>query len=277
MNTARYMVEGCDIWLNNPRRPLEASGTSGMKVIANGGLNFSVLDGWWDEAYEFDTGWKIGNGEEYDDPNYQDEVEGRLIYEVLEKEIIPTYYERGEDRLPRRWISLMKSSMKKLGPVYNTSRMVEQYFEKFYLKSYEKRMLLKENEWEKAKAFSVWKQNFLSKWDNVKFVNYSQGFAKNVINVGEKIKVQTEIDLGDLLPQDVEVQVYYGKDDEINKPYKNSFLSLSPSTKYENSNVYLYEGEITCSNSGNFGYTFRILPKHSLFISYFDLALIKWA
>jgi starch phosphorylase len=119
MNVARYMVEGCDIWLNNPRRPLEASGTSGMKVIANGGLNFSVLDGWWDEGYDPEVGWKIGNGEEYLDLEYQNEVESNQLYSTLEREIVPLFYNRGDDKLPRSWLSKMKMSMKRLAPVFN--------------------------------------------------------------------------------------------------------------------------------------------------------------
>ncbi|MBU0558866.1 MAG: alpha-glucan family phosphorylase, partial [Bacteroidetes bacterium] len=126
MNIARYMVEGCDVWMNNPRRPLEASGTSGMKVLANGGLNFSVLDGWWDEAYNHHVGWKIGSAEEYKDLDYQDEVESNMIYEMLENELVPTFYNRGEDKLPRKWIAMMKNSMRQLGSVYNTHRMVEE-------------------------------------------------------------------------------------------------------------------------------------------------------
>jgi len=139
MNVAHYLVEGCDIWLNNPRRPLEASGTSGMKVIANGGLNFSILDGWWDEGFDPELGWKIGNGEEYTDPDYQDEVESRQLYHTLESEIIPLFYSRGEDRLPRKWIAKVKNSMKNLGPFFNTHRMVQEYFQNYYSKSYEKR------------------------------------------------------------------------------------------------------------------------------------------
>jgi glycogen phosphorylase len=135
MNVARYMVEGCDVWLNTPRRPLEASGTSGMKIIANGGLNFSILDGWWDEGFDPEVGWKIGNGEEYVDHNYQDEVEAMQLYHILESQIVPLFYSRGQDLLPRGWINKVKNSMKKLGPFFNTHRMVQEYFEKFYLKA----------------------------------------------------------------------------------------------------------------------------------------------
>jgi starch phosphorylase len=208
MNVARYMVEGCDVWLNNPRRPLEASGTSGMKVIANGGLNFSVLDGWWDEGYSSDVGWKIGNGEEYDDLDYQDELESRMIYDTLEKEIVPTFYERGDDRLPRQWIKMMKASIKKNGPAYNTNRMVEQYVTKFYLKSFERRTLLMKDNWKLAKEFTVWKSNLISKWDKIKFDKIEHVKDDTALKVGGKFIVDAEIDLGELTPDDVEVQIY---------------------------------------------------------------------
>ncbi|MFC2135560.1 alpha-glucan family phosphorylase, partial [Bacteroidota bacterium] len=167
MNVARYMVQGCDIWLNNPRRPLEASGTSGMKVIANGGINFSVLDGWWDEAYDYDVGWKIGSGEEYSDIDYQDEVESRLIYETLEQEIIRKFYKRGDEKLPREWIAMIKNSMRKLGPLYNTNRMVEEYTRKFYNLSDERRKIMLENDWEKGREISKWKEKIRNNWNKI--------------------------------------------------------------------------------------------------------------
>ena len=133
MVVARYLVQGVDVWLNTPRRPLEASGTSGMKAAVNGALNLSVLDGWWVEACNVNTGWAIGQGEEYGDEKYQDEVESNALYNLLEKELIPLFYNRGADGLPRAWISKMKTSMREICPVFNTNRMVKEYAEKYYL------------------------------------------------------------------------------------------------------------------------------------------------
>ena len=140
MHIARYLVQGVDVWLNNPRRPKEASGTSGMKVIYNGGLNFSVLDGWWDEAYAPELGWAIGHGEEYadSDSEQQDYIESEAIYNVLENDILPTFYERSRDSLPREWIGMMKESYVKLAPFFNTSRMVQEYTEDYYLPVFER-------------------------------------------------------------------------------------------------------------------------------------------
>src|SRR5436190_5348582 len=132
INLARYMVQGVDVWLNNPRRPLEASGTSGMKICPNGGINLSILDGWWVEGYAQDNGWAIGAGEEYTDLHYQDDVESRAIYDLLEQEIVPLFYNRSSDGVPRGWVRFMKRSMSTCCPVFNTNRMVQEYIEKCY-------------------------------------------------------------------------------------------------------------------------------------------------
>ena len=133
INVARYMVQGVDVWLNTPRRPMEASGTSGMKAAANGVLNLSVLDGWWPEGYSSGTGWTIGWGEEYDDHDYQDAVEGHLLYDTLEREVIPLFYKRDADGLPREWIKDIKTTLKRLGYAFSSNRMVAEYTERFYL------------------------------------------------------------------------------------------------------------------------------------------------
>ena len=138
LTVARYLVQGCDIWLNNPLRPLEACGTSGMKAAANGGLNMSVLDGWWAEGYQPGLGWAIGSGEEYENPDYQNRIESQTIYNLLEKTIVPLFYERGRDNLPREWIGMMKKSMQTLAARFNSHRMLEDYVHRFYLPSADK-------------------------------------------------------------------------------------------------------------------------------------------
>ncbi len=277
MNVARYMVEGCDIWLNNPRRPLEASGTSGMKIIANGGLNLSVLDGWWDEAYTPEVGWRIGNGEEYDDLDYQDEVESRMIYETLEKEIIPLFYSRGENNLPRNWISMMKNSMKTLGPVFNTHRMVEEYFDKYYNQAYQKRIMLSEREWKKAKEFSAWKNKVAANWSKIKFVGQSEVSKNGGLKVGAKYAIQADVELGGLIPDDVEVQIYFGKVEDRNRISSNNYVNMKCQPSKGTGTVYQYKGEINCDDTGHFGFTLRILPKNPMLINQFELGLIKWA
>lgn len=276
MNVARYMVEGCDIWLNNPRRPLEASGTSGMKVIANGGMNFSVLDGWWDEAYTPEYGWKIGSGEEYKDLDYQDEIESRMIYEALEKEIVPLFYDRGPDRLPRKWIEKMKASMEKLAPQYNTHRMLQEYTENFYIPSFERRKFLMANNWEKGKEFAAWREKLLNNWDKIKFINVQADEVNQELEVGAKYSITAEIQLGNLEPDDVKVQIYYGKLDDKFKPHANQSVGMEHLPEISKSNKFVYRGEIPCEDTGNFGWTVRLLPKNDLLIDPFEMGIIRW-
>ena len=276
MNVARYMVEGCDVWLNNPRRPLEASGTSGMKLIANGGLNLSVMDGWWDEAYTPDLGWHIGNGEEYDNLEYQDEVESRLIYEVIEKEIVPLFYNRSDDKLPRNWIAMMKNSMKELGPIYNTHRMVQEYARKFYFPSFEKRLYLIKNNWKKGKQFSMWKNKVYENWNQVKFISVNEENKNGDLKVGDKYFITAEVELGDLAPSDVDVQIYYGRV-ESGDNSSRKYVNMTDISKKIKSTKYTYKGEIECKGTGLFGFTLRVLPRHDLLINQFELGLIRWA
>ncbi len=277
MNVAHHMVEGCDIWLNNPRRPLEASGTSGMKVIANGGLNFSVLDGWWVEGFDPEVGWKIGNGEEYSDPDYQDEVESRQLYNTLETQIVPLFYSRGEDHLPRRWIARVKNSMKKLGPFFNTHRMVQEYFEKYYQSALEKRHILIEGKWDKVKALAAWKEKVISSWSSVKVIGYEAEDNSSQVFVGEEFPLKAEIALGDLTPDDVEVQIYYGPVDGEENPRNNSTVIMHAENKKNKSGNYNYAGSVKSMMSGHQGFTIRVLPSHELLIHPFELDVVYWA
>ncbi|MCH2661884.1 alpha-glucan family phosphorylase, partial [bacterium] len=163
LNVARYLVQGCDIWLNNPRRPLEASGTSGMKAAVNGVLNVSVLDGWRDEACEAHPGWAIGRGEDYADEQYQDEVESNALYDLLETEVIPLFYQRNAEGIPREWVGRMKETIAQLAPVYNTHRMVREYVDGLYLPGQTRYEELG-NDRERVQQLPRWKTHVRSKW-----------------------------------------------------------------------------------------------------------------
>jgi len=277
LNVASYLVEGCDIWLNNPRRPLEASGTSGMKVIANGGLNFSVLDGWWLEGFDPEVGWKIGNGEEYTDPDYQDEVESRQLYNILESQIVPFFYSRGEDHLPRMWIAKVKNSMKKLGPFFNTHRMVQEYFKNYYAPSLEKIFLLSEQKWKKVGELSNWKEKVLKNWTQIKILSVEANSNSNQVFVGEDFPVKAEIDLGSLTPDDVQLQIYYGPIENGNNPQNYSTVIMKVESKKNKEGYYKYSGNINSKKSGQQGFTIRVLPKNELQINPFELGVIYWA
>ncbi len=276
LNVASYMVQGCDVWLNNPKRPLEASGTSGMKVILNGGLNFSVLDGWWDEAFDPTIGWKIGNGEEYSDPDYQNEIESRQIYTTLEREIVPLFYNRGEDNLPRIWVNMIKNSIKKLGYFFNTHRMVEEYCRKYYAPAYNKREMLLSNNGENAKVLNEWKSRVKANWSKMKILKIESKIEHKKIFVGQKYPVHAEIDLGELTPNDVEVQIYYGRMEKSDTPECCSAVAMKVDGEKSDNGVYSYSGFIESTTSGEIGFTIRILPKNDLLITPVDLGLIFW-
>jgi starch phosphorylase len=272
---ARYLVQGADVWLNTPLRPKEASGTSGMKATLNGAINVSILDGWWAEAYNSNTGWAIGRGEEYRDEEYQNEVESNALFDLLEKEIIPLFYNRTSDDLPRPWISKMKSAMRTIGPEYNTNRMVRQYAEEMYLPALQRSNILMENKLERAKQLAAWKQNLRNNWNSIKIldvkIDKSNGFS-----VGDECTVRAWLDLGKLKSDDVAVEMYYGPIDsrgDIESP-NNSPMQFSKKTDQGQQE---FVGTIKLEASGRIGHTVRVLPKHPDIDNAFREGLILWA
>jgi starch phosphorylase len=272
MNVARYLIQGCDVWLNNPRRPLEASGTSGMKVSVNGGLNFSVLDGWWVEGYQHDNGWAIGAGEEYADAAYQDEVEGRAIYELLEQEIVPTFYNRGTDGVPREWIRRMKRAIRTLVPVFNTNRMVQEYVERCYWPSALRHMALESDGAKAAHSLAEWRTRLARAWSGVSVESVAA--SEDILRVGRELTVTARIDPAGLDPGDLAVHLYSG-------PLSNTGdvpqADISDMELIESNNGKLvYRGIIPCESSGQFGYAVRVLPQHALLPHPFESGLVTW-
>ncbi|MCP5107211.1 MAG: glycosyltransferase family 1 protein [bacterium] len=274
MNVARYMVQGVDVWLNNPLRPHEASGTSGMKASANGVLNLSVLDGWWDEAYDLSNGWAIGSGEIYDDRNYQDEVESKDIYSILENAIAPLFYDRGLEGLPRQWIKMMKNSFVSIVSYFNTQRMVKEYYDKFYREAGNNYTALSKDDFKSAKALTAWKEHTGKEFHSIKVetVNFDE---TKVYKIKDNIKIETEISLGNLKPGDVSVDIYYG--------------NISPDGRLEHSEVehlqqvtaigtgrYMFAGHLACRGTGNFGFKIRITPAHPLIIDPYEMNRVIW-
>jgi len=281
MNIARYMVQGVDIWLNNPRRPLEASGTSGMKVNCNGGLNLSILDGWWDEGYLGDNGWAIGRGEEYskDQEVYQDDMESRQIYDLIEQEIGPAFYTRSNDGLPRSWLKRMKRSIATNVPMFNTNRMVKEYTENCYVPSYRRYSLLSAHQFEKAAELAKWRTRLREGWGQVHVVSFDPP-ASDPLHVGAEMMVRARVALGPFTPEDIEVQFFHGVLDshgEISKPSTVDLISI-PSNEPSNngSKVWLFTGKISCKASGQYGYCVRVLPKNSALPNPFEPGLLAW-
>lgn len=274
MSVGRYMYQGADIWLNNPRRPLEASGTSGMKAAANGAINLSILDGWWDEAYTPEVGWAIGSGEMYDDPAFQDTVESNAIYDILEEDIVPLFYDMGTSGVPRRWIERMKQSMSKLIPIYNTHRMVHEYFSDRYRPGIERFNLLRENGGTRAKDLALWKQRIRENWAGIRIMKVDAE-KEGPFTVGEALKVTAMINLGNLLPADVSVELYAGTVDADGTLVDASPVSMT--YKAEKLKGHVFEGRVTFTKSGKTGYSLRVLPAHADMFPPQDLMLIKWA
>jgi len=275
MVVARYMLQGADVWLNTPRRPLEASGTSGMKATLNGAINLSILDGWWDEAYNVHTGWGIGRGEEYSDENLQDDVESNALYDLLEKEIVPLYYTRGADGLPRQWISKMKSAMRSIGPQYNTNRMVREYTEKMYLPAIDHYTTLTADNFKRAKKFAVWKENLRRQWQTIKIGGVIVD-DHMTLKVGESLTVRARIDLGQLKPEDVSIELYYGSLNARGE-IENPKVALMKPTDKPKGTVYEFIGVNKLETSGRLGHTVRILPRHEDLDNPYKLGLILWA
>ena len=209
LNVARYMVQGADVWLNNPRRPLEACGTSGMKATANGALNMSVLDGWWAEGYHPDLGWAIGSGEEYENYEYQNQVESQAIYDLLERHIGPLFYQRGRDNLPRGWIAVMKKSMGNLVARFNAHRMLQDYVHRFYLPLSLNWERISANHLQEARALAAWIQQLRGNWSQLRILE-KRVSSNRIVPLGETLKVEVVTQLGRVLPQDISVSIYYG-------------------------------------------------------------------
>jgi starch phosphorylase len=274
MNVARYLVQGCDVWLNNPRRPHEASGTSGMKVVPNGGLNLSILDGWWDEGYEAGGGWAIGHGENYEDLNYQDTVESNALYELLENDVVPAFYSRlKQERAPSLWVARMKQSMRRLCPVFNTNRMVVDYLERYYLPASWRYRELIENAYGRGKDVITWRERVKARFHQVAVEDVSSLPAE--AKVGDKIPVRAFVRLGDLTPKDVMVQVYHGPLDA--QSHLRRGLTTEMRWVREEGGRHLYEVDLPCSDSGLYGYTVRVLPAHQHVLVPSELDLVAWA
>ncbi|RQD65453.1 MAG: glycosyltransferase family 1 protein [Desulfonatronovibrio sp. MSAO_Bac4] len=274
---AGHMLQGCDVWLNNPRRPLEACGTSGMKAVANGVLNFSVLDGWWDEAYTSDNryGWAIGDGEEYEDLEYQNLVESHYLYNVLERDIVPTFYNRSHGNMPVEWIKKMKNGLKDLSPVFSSHRMVEDYARTAYLPAYQNFVKLEKDGFEQAKNLAAWRMELMTKWGDVKIRNVQPSTEENLY-AGDELGISAEVYINGLSPEDVIVEIYSGGVDMHGNFINRNTVRMEKTQDLEDKWIR-YKGKVKSDTTGRFGYTVRILPHHSLLLDPHCLGLIHWA
>ena len=274
MHIGNLMVSGSDIWLNTPRRPMEACGTSGMKALANGSLNLSILDGWWDEGYSLDFGWAIGRGEEYTDNSFQDETESRDLYNLLEKQVIPLFYDQGSDGLPRGWIQKMRAGLRSLVPIFNSHRMVQDYSEKYYKTCSRRYRAFSVDNMSGVKDLAAWRRKIMTGWNQVEVVDVVSGGARETL-VGDEIGVSAKLRLGELSPEDITVEAYFGRLDNNGDFADRETIALTLFGSSEG--LFEFRGRVPCRKTGRFGFTVRVTPSQQRLENPFVMGLVKWA
>ncbi len=276
MAIARYLVQGVDLWLNTPRRPKEASGTSGMKVIYNGGLNASILDGWWAEGYDYSLGWAIGSGEEYPEADWemQDVIESQALYELLEQDIVPTFYTRGQDGSPPAWVAKMKKSMSQLSPYFNTNRMVLEYTNKYYAPAHERYLRLTQPDLTNARQFLNWWGLINREWGKIAVKRVET--SEKTVKVGEEMLVTAFVNLGALTPDDVKVQIYFGRLDSKGMIQDGRSLEME-SVNQHSDGLYEFAVKSSYVDAGERGISVRVLPYHQYLDGVFQTGLVHWA
>ena len=277
MEIAAHLISGCDVWLNNPRRPLEACGTSGMKAMFNGVLQFSTLDGWWDEAWKPDNslGWAIGKGEDYDDSDYQDAVELQTLYKVLESEIIPDFYERGRGNLPTAWVARMKAALVEFGPRFHSHRMVQDYVETSYVPACRNHQNLYRDNFAPARELSAWRMDIMTKWGELK-VGDVETVNEDTLYVGQTVTVTAKVFLASIPAEYVRLEIYVGQLNQDNTFVKRLLVPMAPEGD-PTDGWQLYKGTLNAAEAGRFGFTVRAIPVHPLLSSSHSLGLLRWA
>jgi glycogen phosphorylase/synthase len=272
MDIARYLVQGVDIWLNTPNRHKEASGTSGMKAALNGVINFSVLDGWWAEAYNGNNGWALSEDPIYNDYELQNQLDAEIIYNTLEREIIPMYFERDGDQVPQRWIQKMKNSLLSIAPAFNMHRMLMEYNEKYYIPLFDRVNRLKSNNFALAESLSSWKRHVLSHWHEVDVISIEMPQKEKFKGLrGEKIKIKCVLDIGKLTMKDVGIEIVIKGGTLGEGCYSKEFTVV-----HLKGQEVTYECILRMEQTGTFDYSFRIFPKNENLPHRQDFDLVKW-
>ena len=273
---ARRLVQGVDLWLNNPLRPMEASGTSGMKCAPNGGINLSVLDGWWHEGFNGNNGWAIAAEISDGTVEFQSAVDANSLYQLLENQIIPLYYAKPDGKLPLAWLQLMRESIRSVTPVFNTHRMVKEYTERLYIPAARSHENFAQNGCEPATQLSQWKARTRKDWPQVRIHDVQVGNKdRQNILVGESLQVSAHVYLGDVDPNHVRVEAYHGEAD--NGGIKNPSVSVLNASGRNGDGSYLYQGSVPASESGTYGFSVRVVPTHPHLMQSHELRLIAWS
>ena len=273
---ARRLVQGVDLWLNNPLRPMEASGTSGMKCAPNGGINLSVLDGWWHEGFNGNNGWAIAAEISDGTVEFQSAVDANSLYQLLENQIIPLYYAKPDGKLPLAWLQLMRESIRSVTPVFNTHRMVKEYTERLYIPAARSHENFAQNGCEPATQLSQWKARMRKDWPQVRIHDVQVGNKdRQNILVGESLQVSAHVYLGDVDPNHVRVEAYHGEAD--NGGIKNPSVSVLNASGRNGDGSYLYQGSVPASETGAYGFSVRVVPTHPHLMQSHELRLIAWS
>ena len=271
---SRYLVSGVDVWLNNPRRPMEASGTSGQKASVNGVINFSVLDGWWAEGYNQENGWTIGTNAEFTSYEEQDDADSQSMYRTLEEKIIPTYYDKDENGISEKWMKIMKNSITSTGGKYSTSRMLVDYTNNLYMPLCNLTRKYYENI-DNVAEFNLWKKNLYINWKDIK-ITQKNNLNNITMDAGNNIEVKCEVKLPNISVDNIEAQCYYGKILDNGIVENVSIIPMKLTAKDEENKIYEYTTKIELRTGGNYGYTFRVMPKHEMLLDSENLNLVKW-
>ena len=270
---ARYLVSGTDLWLNNPIRPYEASGTSGQKAALNGQPNCSILDGWWAEAYNGQNGWAIGEGREYYNQDVQAEADSLSLYSLLEDEIVPLFFERDERNLPHHWLNTMKEAIRTCAPAFSMRRMVKEYTTRYYIREIEQSQHIRQDNYETTRTLAEWKERVRNAWPGLAL--YVEGRRDGQLSLGEGIDVHAWLRISDLNPGDLSVELIYGdvRDEEVAGQH------IQPMTYVgrEKDGAYHYEGRLQPAESGSIAYNVRVVPTHPELSDKYEMNLIRWA
>ena len=271
---SQYLVSGVDVWLNNPRRPMEASGTSGQKASVNGVINFSVLDGWWAEGYNQENGWTIGTNAEYNSYEEQDIADSQSMYRTLEDKIIPTYYDKNEEGISQKWIRIMKNSIISTGGKYSTARMLVDYTNNLYMPLCNLTKKYYQNV-DTVAEYNLWKKNLYINWKDIQ-ISQTNNLDNITIDAGNNIEVKCEVKLPNVDLDNITVECYYGKILDNGIVENVSIIPMKLTEKDEENKRYEYTTKIELKTGGNYGYTFRVMPRHEMLLDAENLNLVKW-
>ena len=254
---------------------MEASGTSGQKASVNGVINFSVLDGWWAEGYTQTNGWTIGTNAEYDSYEAQDMADSQSMYHTLEEKIIPTYYDRDKNGISKRWMEIMKNSIMTTGGKYSTSRMLVDYTNELYIPLCNLTKKYYENI-DNVAAYNAWKKDLIENWKDIKITQENNNFDNITIDAGNNIEVGCEVELPNIDVNNVTVEAYYGKILDNGVVENVSIIPMQLQEADEENRKYFYTTKIELTTGGNYGYTFRVMPRHEMLLEPANLNLVKW-